>query len=55
LPVTFGLGNSAKADDVQVIWPSGKVDHLAEVGGDQFVTVTEGQGVTARQALRRRT
>ena len=42
--IFFGLGSQAKADLVEVLWPSGTVDRLEEVSADQFLTVKEGAG-----------
>ena len=42
--VFFGLGSQAKADLVEILWPSGTVDRLEEVSADQFLTVKEGAG-----------
>jgi enediyne biosynthesis protein E4 len=47
LVLTFGLGASAKADSVEVQWPSGHTDKLSNVAGGQTVTVQEAKGVTA--------
>lgn len=46
LVLTFGLGAAAKADAVEIRWPSGAVDQLTAVNAGQTVTVTEGKGVT---------
>ncbi len=53
LPVTFGLGSAAGADTIRLHWPSGEVQTLHNVAGGQFITVTEGVGITARQPLRK--
>jgi enediyne biosynthesis protein E4 len=45
LVLTFGLGSAAKADSVEVQWPSGQVDKLSNVNAGQTVTVQEGKGV----------
>jgi hypothetical protein len=45
LVLTFGLGASAKADSVEIQWPSGQVDKLPGVAADQTITVQEGKGV----------
>ena len=42
---TFGLGSQKKADVVEVYWPSGTVDKLANVDAGQTVTVQEGKGI----------
>ena len=42
--IFFGLGRQAKADLVEIVWPSGTVDRLDNVDADQFLTVREGAG-----------
>ena len=42
--IFFGLGSQAKADVVEIVWPSGTVDRLDDVAADQFLTVKEGVG-----------
>lgn len=42
LSVYFGLGTSTSIDSMVVIWPSGVVDHLVQLGADQAYTVYEG-------------
>jgi enediyne biosynthesis protein E4 len=44
LRLHFGLGKSAKADLIEVRWPSGGVDTLADVAGGRVVTIKEGSG-----------
>jgi enediyne biosynthesis protein E4 len=53
LPVTFGLGSAAKAD-VEVLWPSGRVDRLAGVAANTMVTVQEEKGAIATVPLSRK-
>jgi len=50
LVLTFGLGDRVKADAVEVEWPSGQVDKLSGIAGDQTVTVQEGKGIVASRA-----
>lgn len=40
--LTFGLGESAAADFVEVVWPSGAVDRFTNISAGQTVTLTEG-------------
>ena len=47
LVLTFGLGGKTKADSVEIVWPSGQVDKLANIDAGQTVTVQEGKGVVA--------
>jgi hypothetical protein len=42
LPVTFGLGKSNKVLSIEVIWPSGTVDRVANVAANQFLVIKEG-------------
>ena len=41
LPVEFGLGKRAKADRIEIRWPSGIVQTLTDVPANQTLTVTE--------------
>ncbi len=45
LVLTFGLGAKTQADTMEIQWPSGQVDKLAKVAGDQTITVQEGRGI----------
>ena len=49
LPLTFGLGTAARADEVTVIWPSGTRDALGPLDAGVEYTVTEGKGITSRR------
>jgi hypothetical protein len=40
----FGLGQATKVDDVEVRWPSGKVEHFNAQGVDRIVNIAEGSG-----------
>jgi hypothetical protein len=50
LIVTAGLGQSKKADTVEIRWPSGEIDRLTNVAADQMVTVQEGKGIARTHA-----
>jgi hypothetical protein len=52
LPLTFGLGTAAKAD-LEVLWPSGRVDRVPGVAANTMVTVQEEKGVVATTPLSR--
>jgi hypothetical protein len=43
----FGLGNEARVSNIEIRWPSGFTEKLEPVSGDQFLTITEGRGVTS--------
>lgn len=40
----FGLGDRVKVDSVEVKWPSGAVDKVANVASDRVITIREGVG-----------
>ncbi len=40
----FGLGQATKVDDIEIHWPSGKVEHFTVSGVDKIVTLKEGTG-----------
>ena len=44
LALTFGLGRD-KSAAVEIVWPGGTVDRMANVAACQFLTVREGKGV----------
>ena len=52
LRVHFGLGSAAKADMIQIRWPSGIVDELHDVPAGQIITVVEGEGQTGARPKR---
>jgi enediyne biosynthesis protein E4 len=54
LVLTFGLGQHAKADAVEINWPSGQVDKLSSVAGGQTVTIDEGRGISASRKFAKR-
>ena len=45
LRLHFGLGAAAKMENVEVRWPSGKVEEFKDVAADKIYTLVEGQGV----------
>ena len=46
LVLTFGLGQHDKADAIEIQWPSGQIDRLANVAAGATISVTEGKGIT---------
>ena len=54
LVLTFGLGTHTKADSIEINWPSGQVDKLSDVSGDQTITVQEGKGTVASRKFAKR-
>jgi hypothetical protein len=49
----FGLGETAVADRIDVVWPSGRMETVSDVKGDQLVTIAEGKGIVARNPFTR--
>ena len=54
LILTFGLGDHAKADVIEIRWPSGQADHANNVPADQIITVKEGSAIIAAAPLAKR-
>jgi len=48
LALTFGLGQDAMVTALEIEWPSGTKDRVANIAANQFVTVEEGKGVVAK-------
>ncbi len=47
LRIHFGLGTHSSVDKVEVVWPNGKVETLANLAANRFYTVKEGQGIVS--------
>src|SRR5271163_5122119 len=49
LPLTFGLGKpgSTKSVGVQIVWPSGRKESIADVQANQALAIQEGKGIVA--------
>jgi hypothetical protein len=45
LRLHFGLGKSSKAEKVVIRWPSGLVETLSDLPGNQYYVVREGSGI----------
>ena len=54
LVLTFGLGRESKATTVEVIWPSGQIDHLNNVDAGQTIVVEEGKGIVGSRKFGKR-
>jgi enediyne biosynthesis protein E4 len=50
LVLTFGMGTKTKADTVEIDWPSGQIDKLADIATGQTITVQEAKGQIAARA-----
>ena len=48
LAITFGLAKDPTVTAIEVEWPSGVKDRVTNVAANQFVTIEEGKGITAR-------
>jgi hypothetical protein len=45
--VHFGMANRARADRLEIRWPSGLVEQLSNVAANQIITVHEGRGIVS--------
>jgi hypothetical protein len=52
LRLHFGLG-AAEAADLEIRWPLGNTDRIANVKADQLVIIKEGAGVVATDPFRK--
>ena len=48
LAITFGLAKDPAVTAIDVEWPSGAKDHVANVAANQFITIEEGKGIVAK-------
>ncbi len=48
LALTFGLGHDPQVSAIEIDWPSGAKDRLTNIAANQFLTIQEGKGITAR-------
>ena len=53
LPLMFGLGKpgNAKSLRLQIVWPSGRKESIAEIKPNQFVTIHEGKGIVSADPI----
>jgi hypothetical protein len=47
----FGLGAESRIHEVEIKWPSGKVETLRDLPADFIYTIVEGQGISAKTPL----
>ncbi|MDQ6705472.1 MAG: CRTAC1 family protein [Acidobacteriota bacterium] len=52
LRLHFGIGASAKADRVEVLWPSGSKEWFADVPANHLISITETKGIVKRERFR---
>jgi hypothetical protein len=53
MPLTFGLGKPEEGRTVslEIVWPSGKKDSVANIKPNQMVTLQEGKGIISAQPI----
>jgi hypothetical protein len=49
----FGLGRAERAERLEIRWPDGSTEVVENVASNQRVTVRQGEGIVAREPLRR--
>ncbi len=54
LILTFGLAQHDKAENLEITWPSGQVDHLTNVNAGQTIVATEGKGITSNRPFKKK-
>jgi hypothetical protein len=47
----FGLGAEARMNEIEIKWPSGKVETLHDVAADFVYSIVEGEGIKQKIAL----
>jgi len=45
LRIHFGLGSAKRVDQLEVSWPSGRLDRFRNLGANQITTIREGAGI----------
>jgi hypothetical protein len=45
LRIHFGLGSAKRVDQIEVSWPSGRLDRFKNLGANQITTIREGAGI----------
>ena len=51
LRVHFGLGAATRVDQLEVRWPSGRVDVVRDIPSDRMISIREGSGAISSQAF----
>ena len=53
LPLTFGLGKPGSVSEVnlEITWPSGRIEKLSNLKPDQFLVIEEGKGIASAQPI----
>ena len=47
----FGLGTAARADRIDVLWPDGRMESVANVAANQIVSIEEGRGLQSTRTF----
>jgi hypothetical protein len=53
LRVHIGLGRATTIERMEIRWPNGQMETVTGLAANQYVTITEGKGVTARETMKR--
>jgi hypothetical protein len=53
LRVHVGLGRATAIERLEIRWPNGQMETVSNIAVNEIVTITEGKGVTGREALKR--
>ena len=53
LPLTFGLGKpeAGKIVSLEIVWPNGHKESIGNIQPNQFISITEGKGITAAHPI----
>ena len=53
LPLTFGLGkpDGGKTVSLEIVWPDGRKESVANIRPNQFITLEEGKGMISAQPV----
>ena len=52
LRIHFGLGDASKVDRLEIRWPSGRTEVLADLAANHFYSVKESEGIVAPEKVR---
>jgi len=51
LTLTFGLGKADKVASIEVVWPSGRKETIADLAANQSIVIQEGKAVISSQPI----
>jgi len=53
LPLTFGLGKpeAGKIVSLEIVWPNGHKESIANIQPNHFISITEGKGTTSAHPI----